>query len=56
MTNPHQHRGHPKQIIAVPQGGTGPGRHYGKIHCVLCNKFVAWASREQVQRAEKGGF
>jgi hypothetical protein len=48
-TNPkQQHRGHPKRIISLDQGGRGPGSHYGRIECVLCNKFVAWATKEQV--------
>lgn len=50
MANPKDlHRGHPKEIIPVPNGGTGPGRHYGKIYCRLCNKFVAWATKQQVE-------
>jgi hypothetical protein len=49
--NPKQkHKGHPKRIIRLSQGGSGPGRHYGRIECVLCKEFVAWASKEQVQK------
>jgi len=41
------HRGHPKEIILLPNAGTGPGRHYARIQCRLCNKFVSWATKEQ---------
>lgn len=50
-----KHRGHPKEIIKLPNAGLGPGRHYGKIQCCLCKQFVAWATKEQVLTT-KGRF
>ena len=51
MNNPKQkHSSHPKRIVALPNGGTGPGRHYGRIECRLCNEFVSWATKQQVEQ------
>lgn len=44
-----QHRGHPKRIIPLDNPGRGPGSHYGRIECRLCNQFVGWASKEQIK-------
>lgn len=44
-----KHAGHPKEIVKLPNAGTGPGRHYGRIQCRLCKTFVAWATKEQVK-------
>lgn len=52
--NPKEkHRGHPKRIVSLDHGGMGPGRHYGRVECVLCKQFVAWASKEQVIKLAK---
>lgn len=46
------HKGHPKEIIIMPNAGQGPGRHYGKIVCRLCGKFVAWADKNKVKQLQ----
>jgi hypothetical protein len=50
MNNPKQkHAGHPKKITPLPLGGTGPGRHYGRIDCILCREFVSWATKQTMR-------
>lgn len=46
--NEQQHRGHPKRVVFLPRGGQGPGRHYAKLECRLCGKWIRWVSKHEL--------
>jgi len=46
-----KHANHTVKIVLV----TG-SKHYGKYHCVDCNKWIAWASRAEINRALELGL
>ena len=49
--NPKQaHAGHPKRWIPLDRKSDGPGQHYGKVECRLCNTFVRWATKTEIER------
>lgn len=36
------------KVTAMPNPGQGPGRHYGRIDCVHCGKFIRWATKNEM--------
>ena len=46
-----KHANHTVKIVLV--SGL---KHYAKYHCVDCDKWVAWASREETNRALELGL
>lgn len=36
-------------VTEMPNPGQGPGRHYGRIDCLQCNKFIRWATKKEME-------
>lgn len=46
-----KHKDHQVEIVLVFNS-----KHYGKIHCVTCNKWVMWLSQQEVNQALQLGL
>jgi len=36
-------------VTEMPNPGQGPGRHYGRIDCLYCKKFIRWATKKEME-------
>lgn len=51
MTLIEKHADHEVEIKLV-----SGSKHYAKIHCVTCNKWVMWLGRQETNLALEQGF